>query len=378
MFTNLKELIQSMPDEQTCREYLAEQRWNGKPVCPYCGCGKVYSIEKGKRYKCGNSECYKKFSVTVGTIFEASNVPLSKWFMAVYLCTAHKKGISSYQLGKDIGVAQKTGWFMLHRIRELMRVKAPVKLDNIVEIDETWVGGKVKNMSKARRASYRTETNGTIQNKTMVMGMIERGGELKLIALGKDNGVNVLQPLVRENVDKDAVLITDGLQSYQGLGREYAAHEVVNHSQEEYVRDGVLHTNSIEGAFSMLKRSIIGIYHQVTPKHLSRYCDETMYRYNLRKMNDATRFTLSLQNVEGRLTYKKLIQKPEEIQEIAAATPNQVKNRHPVMQLKDGVVINQFGSINQAAKATGVKPIGIRRVLKGLKNTTGGFGWKYA
>ena len=145
----------------------------------------------------------------------------------------------------------------------------------------------------------------------MVIGMLERGGDLKLIAMGKDNGVNVIQPLVRENVDTDGVLITDGHFAYTGLVHEYAGHEVVNHKAEEYVRDKVIHTNSIEGAFSLLKRSIIGIYHQVTPKHLSRYCDETMFRYNSRKLKDADRFTISLQRVEGRLTYKSLVLKPE-------------------------------------------------------------------
>ena len=137
MFANLRELILSLPDEATCRKYLIEQRWNGKPICPKCGCDRSYVIENGKKLKCANKECYKKYSCTVGTIFEASNIPLVKWFTAIYLITAHKKGISSYQLGRDIGVSQKTGWFMLHRIRELMRVKAPAMLDNIVEVDET-------------------------------------------------------------------------------------------------------------------------------------------------------------------------------------------------------------------------------------------------
>lgn len=151
MFNNLRELILSMPTEEMCREYLATQRWDGKPVCPYCEAGRVYVIENNKRYKCGNSECYKKFSVTVGTVFEASKIPLVKWFTAVYLSSAHKKGISSYQLGKDIGVSQKCAWFMLHRIREMMREKNDVKLDNIVEIDEVYMGGKVGNMSKSKR-----------------------------------------------------------------------------------------------------------------------------------------------------------------------------------------------------------------------------------
>src|SRR6185369_17491163 len=143
MFKNLRELIATMPDEKQCKRYLAEQRWpDGKVICPYCGCDRIYKIEERDRYKCASKQCHKKFSVTVGTIFEASKIPLTKWFMAVYLCIAHKKGISSYQLGKDIGASQKTAWFMLHRIRELMRVKTETKLENIVEVDEVYIGGK--------------------------------------------------------------------------------------------------------------------------------------------------------------------------------------------------------------------------------------------
>jgi len=304
MFNNLRELILSMPTEETCRDYLVQQRWGGSPVCPYCGSGKVYRIENGQRFKCGNPECYKKYSVTVGTVMEASKVPLVKWFTAIYVISAHKKGISSYQLAKDVGVSQQTGWFMLHRIREMMRDKSGQKLDNIVEVDETYVGGIVGNMSKKKRAKLRTAAGGTVQNKTMVVGMIERSGNLKLLAMGKETGAGVIQPLVRANVDTDAVLITDSSYNYDGLNKEYAGHEIVNHSKEEYVRDSVIHTNSIEGAFSLLKRSIIGIYHQVTPKHLARYCDETMFRYNSRKMTDAARFSLSLTKLEGRLKYK--------------------------------------------------------------------------
>ena len=153
LIQNLRKLVTSLPDEAACREYLAKQRWaDGKVICPHCGYGKCYVIEKGTKYKCGNPECYKKFSVKVGTIFEASNIPLTKWFMALYLCTAHKKGISSYQLGKDIGVSQKCAWFILHRIREMMRPKEDIKLDNIVEVNEVYMGGKVSNMSKKKRA----------------------------------------------------------------------------------------------------------------------------------------------------------------------------------------------------------------------------------
>jgi hypothetical protein len=377
MFNNLRELITSMPDEKACRDYLIEQRWHSKPICPYCFCDKVYVIENGRRFKCGHKDCYSKFSVTVGTIFEASNIALTKWLAAIYLCTAHKKGISSYQLGKDIGVSQKTAWFMLHRIREMMRSKEPVKLTNTVEVDEVYMGGKVKNMSKSKRTFLR-ENNLTLRTKITVMGMIEREGNLKLIALGKEPNMNVLEPTVFDNVDKSATLITDSAGIYCNMKKEYAAHEIVNHGEQEFVREGNWHTNSIEGAFSHFKRSIYGIYHQVTAKHLSRYCDETMFRYNLRKMKDPTRFTFSLTQMEGRLTYKHLIKK-EEIQEKEKPYTVQIRDnfKRPVLALKNGEVVARYESINEAARQTGAKKQNIFRVISGKRQTHHGFEWKY-
>jgi len=380
MFKNLRELILSMPDEKTCREYLASQRWqDSKPICPHCGyTGKIYTIEGGKKYKCGSPECYKKFSITVGTIFEASNIPLVKWFTAIYLITAHKKGISSYQLGRDIGVSQKSSWFMLHRIRELMRVKQPVKLDNIVEVDETYIGGKMGNMSKSKRKHLRdNDMVGTM--KTGVMGLIERGGELKYIQINQATDVATIQGIVKANVDKDAVVITDSFASYVGLNKVFAAHEAVNHTNDEYVRDKVFHTNSVEGAFSLLKRGIIGIYHQVTPKHVLRYCDEFAYRYNSRKIKDAQRFTISLRNVEGRLTYKQLVNAPiieKTVKPVATKTPNNAKQR-PIAQIKDGIVINEFTGIREAGRITGIDFRAISLVLNGKNKTTHGYEWKY-
>lgn len=382
MFNNLRELILSMPTEKACREYLAKQRWvDGKAVCPYCGHGKCYSIEDGERYKCASKECYKRFKITVGTIFEASNIPLVKWFTAIYLVTAHKKGISSYQLAKDIGCTQKTGWFMLHRIREAMRTKVATKLDNIVEVDEVYIGGKVSNMSKSKRTRLR-ETGMTYNTKFMVMGMLERGGDLKLIPIAGTNNTDVLQNAVLENVDTDAVLITDSLTSYNGLGNVYAGHEVVNHTEQEFVRDKVLHTNSIEGAFSMLKRSIYGIYHQVTPKHLARYCSETMFRYNNRDINDAARFTYSLSKVNGRLTYKELVDKANEPVKILLPrnTPDLTKkgkHNRAIIQFKDGQPIAQYKSMSEAARETGIDASAIRLVLIGKNVSTYGYQWKY-
>ena len=382
MFNNLRELIATMPDEKACRDYLIKERWNGVITCPYCSFEKCYVIENGKRFKCGNKACYKKFSVTVGTVFEASNIPLTKWFMAIYLTTAHKKGISSYQLGKDIGVAQKSAWFMLHRIRELMKVKVETKLDNIVEIDETYLGGKVKNMSKRKRAILH-ETGMTFKTKTMVMGLVERDGNLKLIAMGKDSSTNVLQPVVKDNVDKDAFVITDGYQSYLGLDSQFAGHEFVNHKEGEYVRDKVFHINTIEGAFSHFKRSIYGIYHQVSTKHLSRYCDETMFRYNLRKMQDAERFIYSLSQIEGRLDYRTLTDKTKgDGQDIVTVTPNlQIRRNEKriiVQSDRNGNIIATYPSITAAAKITSIDKGNISQVLRGKKNSAGGFIWKNA
>jgi hypothetical protein len=378
MFKNLRELIATMPDEKTCREYLVKQRWNDKPICPYCFCDKTYVIENGKRFKCGNKDCYKKFSVTVGTIFEASNIPLNKWFMAIYLCTAHKKGISSYQLGKDIGVAQKNAWFMLHRIREMMRTKHETKLKNTVECDEVYMGGKVSNMSKKKRTFLR-ENDLVGKTKTAVMGMIERKGNLKLVTVGKNTSANSLLPAVYDNIHKDATLITDSSPMYKSMNKMFAQHEVVNHIENEYVRDKQWHTNTIEGAFSMLKRSIYGIYHQVTPKHLSRYCDETAFRYNLRKMKDAERFNFSLTQIEGRLTYKHLVErtKEESIDIQPIVVPEKWTRDRTILQIKDGKIVATFKTIASAAKAIGVKDPSLRQALTGKSKSCGGYEWRY-
>jgi transposase-like protein len=381
MFNNLRELISTMPDDKVCREYLVKQRWpDGKVICPFCGHGKCYVIEGGKKFKCASSQCYKKFSATVGTIFEASNIPLNKWFTAIYLVSAHKKGISSYQLAKDIGVSQKASWFMLHRIREMMRPKENIKLDNIVEADEVYIGGKVGNMSKTKRTQLRQEGR-TYDTKTMVMGMIERGGNLKLVTIGKSNNIMALQSTINDNVDKDAVVITDSFGGYTGIDKTFAGHEVVNHSEDEYVRDSVIHTNTIEGAFSHFKRSIYGIYHFCTAKHLSRYCDETMFRYNLRKMNDAARFNFSLSQVEGRLTYKDLVKKPEitptqsELNKAAYIKGKQRRKR--IAQLKNGEIIAEYDTIVEAAATLNISKTNIRLVLIGENKSCGGYEWKY-
>lgn len=292
-FKNLLEVTQYFSDEKTCREYLAQSRWNGNPICPYCGHTKVYVIEGGKRYKCANKDCFKKFSVTVGTIFEDTNLPLQKWFIAMYLACNHKKGISSLQLSRDLDITQKTAWFVLHRIREMLKDNAPELLENMVEVDETFIGGLDANKHKSKKAN---KGRGPV-SKTPVVGLLERGNKVraeKMLAANKA----VLIPKVQQYVKPGTLVITDNSKAYVNLRTEYI-HEVVSHSTGEYAR-GMIHTNTLEGYWSLLKRGIIGIYHCVSVKHLNRYCDEFSYRYNHRKDGQNLSVTNALLQAEGR------------------------------------------------------------------------------
>lgn len=276
-------------------------RWGGSPFCPHCGATKPYRLKDGKNFRCSNKSCKVDFSVTVGTIFENSKVKLSTWLAALYILTGHKKGISSHQLARDLGVTQKTAWFINHRIRLIMNDPKPPKLENIVEVDETYVGGKMENMSRRRRKKWQERG---IDNKVAVMGMVERDGKAKLKVIDD----KTFKQVVRKNVSKDAIIMTDAHLGYIGLRDEFAGHEAVNHSIKEYKR-GEAHTNSVEGFFSIFKRTIYGTYHSISPKHLHRYCSETAFRFNFRKITDADRFRFTISNVEGRLKYRELIKK---------------------------------------------------------------------
>lgn len=301
-FKNLREMMAVYSDEAKCREYMEQMRWGGNPTCPYCGMNKPYKLKDGKRYRCKDSQCKRDFTVTIGTVFEDSKVKLSVWMAALYLCTAHKKGVSSHQLARDLGITQKTAWFVLHRIRLLMGDPEPdVPLDNVVEVDETYVGGKWENMNRKRLKQHR-ETGK--DNKTAVMGLLERDGKARLTVIGKSS----FKDVVRANVAPSAHVYTDAHLGYVGLAGEYQSHEAVNHNIKEFKR-GQVYTNSIEGFFSVFKRTIFGTYHQVSPKHLHRYCAETSYRFNSRKITDAERFKMALSNTQGRLTYNQLIEK---------------------------------------------------------------------
>lgn len=306
-FKTFAQMLQALPDETSCRNYLEMIRWNGKPICPHCGSEnkdhyklKVSGHFKGL-YKC--KDCRERFTVTVGTMFEGSHAPLRKWFIAMYIFNSHKKGISSIQLGKDLGLTQKTAWFMLHRIRNVFNQGTQEKIAGVVQADESFFGGKNKNRHFNKKVK---ENQGrSVKDKTPVFGMVENGNVHTTVI--PDTKASTIKPIINALVEKGSILITDEWKAYAGLKKNYD-HVVINHKSNEYTKDG-FHTNSIEGFWSLLKRGIYGIYHQASPKHLHRYCDEFAHRYNSRKLKDNDRFDISLANIDRRITYKELIGK---------------------------------------------------------------------
>ena len=312
-FNSFASMLTALPTDAACREYLEKKRWNGTPTCPHCGAVdtnhyklKVKGEFKGM-YKC--KACKERFTVTVGTMFEGSPIPLRKWFIAIYIFSSHKKGISSHQLAKDLGVTQKTAWFMLHRLRTAFTDTDETPLGGegvIVETDTTMVGGKVRNMTKKKRMEVLADAPKRWANKTTVSAYLERGGKIRFDVV---DGTETKPDLLRKHVDTSSVLMTDTDKAYRVVGKEYAHHETVNHDKDEYVR-GAAHTNSIEGAFSLFDRMIIGTYHFCTKKHMQKYCEEVGFRYNNRKITDKDRFDMALVKTKGiKLQYKTLIAK---------------------------------------------------------------------
>lgn len=305
---SLQEAIVYFSNPDNCIDYLALRRWpHGKVVCPNCGSESVSAFNpKRKTWKCAKHHAKREFSVKVGSLCEDSAIGLDKWLTALWLITNCKNGISSCELARDLGVTQKTAWFILHRIRLAMQDENFGKLNGHVEVDETFIGGKARNMHLDVKKRRITGTGG--HDKAVVFGALERGGRVRA-AVVADRKRSALHASVKEHVAVGAALYSDALASYDGLAAEYA-HKVVDHA-ERYV-DGQVHTNGLENFWSLLKRGISGTYVSVEPFHLFRYLDEQVFRYNNRAtkdnpLNDADRFDMAVRRIFGkRLTFASL------------------------------------------------------------------------
>jgi transposase-like protein len=299
---DLASLAKQFSDEDTARAYLEDLRWPNGPVCAHCGATEPYRIAPGNGsktrkglWKC--KVCQKQFTVTVGTIFEDSHIPLSKWLLAIHLLCASKKGMSAHQLHRMLGITYKSAWFMAHRIRYAMTQPPLVdKLRGIVEADETYIGGK--RSGRAGRGAL---------NKTPVVALVERKGRVRSFPMDRVTGKN-LRAAIREHVDPSARLMTDDFIPYKTVSPFVAQHDTITHSKKEYVR-GEVHTNTVENFFSIVKRGIVGVYQHVGKQHLHRYLNEFSFRYSNRDMKDGVRAVLAAEWAKGkRLTYRPLVQ----------------------------------------------------------------------
>jgi transposase-like protein len=305
----LIEAIVYFKNPDHCREYLVARRWPNGVTCPTCGSDGVYFDKSRQGWICKSKHPLRKFSLKTGTIFEDSPLGLDKWLPCVWMIANMKNGVSSHEIGRSLGVTQKTAWFMLHRIRLAMHDEPNGKFSGTVEADETYIGGKARNMHHAKRKAT-VKRGRSFEGKVAVMGLLERHGkemssQVRLHVLHTLRRQHV-QSLVRENVEAGATLNTDAFASYTGLTADYA-HKVIDHA-EAYV-DGAVHTNGCENFWSLLKRALRGTYVSVEPFHLFRYLDEQAFRFNFRReMNDADRFSRVITDIVGRrLTYKDLL-----------------------------------------------------------------------
>jgi transposase-like protein len=302
----LLEAIRYFSDPKICVETVAAVRWPDGPKCPRCESKRLSFLSTRLMWKC--LDCKKQFSVKVGTIFEDSPIGLDKWLTAMWMLANCKNGISSYEVGRGLSITQKSAWFLLQRIRYAMHHGTFDKLTGSVEVDETFIGGKARNMHKSKRLDKLGGSLHGTGGKETVFGIVERGGRVRPMHVS-GRGKPLLQEKIREHVEAGSAIFSDELHSYDGLSPDFK-HEVVNHAVE-YVRDSV-HTNTMENFWSLLKRGLHGTYISVEPFHLFRYLDEQAFRYNERKRTDGERFLAVLKDIFGkRLTWNTLTAKEE-------------------------------------------------------------------
>ena len=305
----LRDAVIYFADFEHCREFMTQLRWpNGVVTCPRCGAEKVTWLAKARVWKCYAKHERPTFTLKTGTIFEDSPIPLEKWLCAAWLLIGCKNGVSSYEIHRDLGITQKSAWFMLHRLRLAMRESGFNKLSGEIEADETFVGGKIQNMHRKSKRLARAKSAGSNWNKIIVLGLLQRDGNVRAAVALSRTKHHIENHLVR-NVEPGSKLYTDELPVYGSLSAEFER-EFVNHI-ESYVQ-GRVHVNGMENFWSLLKRTLKGTYVSVDPCHLQAYTDEQCFRFNNRDMTDAERFAIVMQQIVGkRLTYNELIGKTE-------------------------------------------------------------------
>lgn len=306
---NLLKLIERYDSDDKCRLTLEKLRWPLGVRCLRCDSDKVYPAKKRNQFEC--APCGYHFSVTTGTIMHDTHLPLRKWFIATYLICESKKGVSALQLKRTFGVAYKTAWYLCHRIREAVKdVDHESLLSGIVECDESYIGGNPKNMHKSRKEKLgRVPGTSRFDHKTTVLGALQRDGDVRLeVCTVKQPTRQELYAFIRAKIaDETSLIANDENNQYEGIADENTRHEAVSHSKKEWGVRGVVHTNGLEGVWSLFKRSIVGSYHQVSVKHLDRYLDEFEFRFNNRENSFLFRDTLLRLLASTNLEYKNLI-----------------------------------------------------------------------